>query len=153
MRKKQILLWIIIIASLIGLVASAYTIYAHYDTSGSTFCSVSDTFDCDVVNKSEYSKILGIPVGVLGVGGYGAMIILAFMYMREHSSVVKQLMILGAVFGLLFSLYLTAVEAFILFVWCLVCLTSQAAMITVAVSVFLLNNKDKEVATIEEIHE
>jgi uncharacterized membrane protein len=80
------------------------------------------------VNRSEYSTILGIPVALIGMLGYAALAGLATVY-RERSETPA--MLLGAaVLGLAFALYLTYIEARVLGVYCILCLSSLS-LITV----------------------
>ncbi len=126
-------------AAILGVVASVYALLAHYDVTSTEFCSVSDTFDCDLVNKSKYSKILGIPVALLGIFAYVFFFLSALVYAKRPSELLMQVMIFGAVFSMLFSLYLTYIEAFVLFTWCMICLASLLATVLVNIAVFGLN--------------
>lgn len=83
--------------------------------------------DCDVVVHSEYSRFFGIPVEILGMFYYGTT---AFLYggiLLFHHSVYSYFVSAGLAFSsvaLLFSLYLTFIQAFTLKQWCSWCLTS-----------------------------
>ncbi len=80
------------------------------------------TFDCDIVNRSQYSSILGIPVALIGMLGYGTLAGLATVY-RERQETPA--MLFGAAStGLAFALYLTYIEGHVLGVWCILCLSS-----------------------------
>ncbi|MFZ3265843.1 MAG: vitamin K epoxide reductase family protein, partial [Terriglobales bacterium] len=75
-------------------------------------------------NRSEYSSILGIPVALIGMLGYGALAGLATVY-RERQQTPA--MLFGAAStGLAFALYLTYIEGHVLGVWCILCLSSLA---------------------------
>lgn len=83
--------------------------------------------DCDAVVHSEYSRFFGIPVELLGVLYYGLAaisygIFLAAPYLVSSSLLFAVLVITTA--ALLFSLYLTFIQAFVLRQWCTWCLTS-----------------------------
>jgi uncharacterized membrane protein len=86
--------------------------------------------DCSTVNSSRYSEVNGIPVAIIGILGYLA--ILAVLYFEKRNSFFKQngtLMIFGmALTGFLFTIWLIYVEVALINAICPFCLTSQAAM-------------------------
>ena len=96
---------------------------------------------CSVVNSSIYSEVSGIPVALIGVGGYLA--ILALLLIENRISLLKQngpLFIFGlSLVGFLFTLYLVYVEIALIHALCPFCLTSQITMtILFILSVILL---------------
>jgi len=64
--------WGLALAMLAGMGASAYLANQHIAVlcGDASICSVSETFDCDKVNTSSYSELLGIPVALYGLGFY-----------------------------------------------------------------------------------
>jgi uncharacterized membrane protein len=89
--------------------------------------------DCNAVQNSPYARLFGVlPVGVLGAAGYVA-ILAVWLWGRLRSDRLAgytPLALLGiAVFGVLFSLYLTYLEPFVIRAVCAWCLTS-AVIIT-----------------------
>lgn len=122
---------VIAILSVCGIVVSSVSLQRHYATSKTTYCDVGEAFNCDIVNRSEYSAIFGIPVALIGILGYVGLAGMATVY-RERRETPG--MILGAsAVGLAFALYLTYVEARVLGVWCILCVSSLA-LIAVATS-------------------
>jgi uncharacterized membrane protein len=97
-------------------------------TSNNAMCLGSG--DCSTVNASRYSEVNGIPVAIIGVLGYLA--ILATLYFENRNDFFKQnstLMIFGmALTGFLFTVWLIYVEVAILKALCPFCVTSQTAM-------------------------
>jgi len=87
--------------------------------------------DCNAVQSSPYARLFGVPVGVLGVLGYLA-ILSAWLYGRLRSDRLAQhapLAVCGmALFGVLISLYLTYLEPFVIRAVCAWCLTSAVIM-------------------------
>ena len=63
-----------------GMVVSAVSLQRHYAKSASAFCDIGEKFNCDIVNRSEYSSVMGIPVAGIGVVGYGVLLALASVY-------------------------------------------------------------------------
>jgi len=132
--------WIslIAVAAVVGILVSIFSVFAHYGVVSSEVCSINDTFDCDTVNKSAYSELFGIPVALLGVLTYIVFFLGVMAYDRNHSQKLLQaLMTLGGA-GLIFSLYLTSIEAFVLYTWCILCLASQAAILAIVIGLWRL---------------
>ena len=89
--------------------------------------------DCNAVQSSSYAKLGGVlPVGVLGAVAYVA-ILAAWLWGRLRSDLLAEVAPLVvfcmALFGTLFSLYLTFLEPFVIHAVCAWCLTS-AVIIT-----------------------
>ena len=63
----------IAILSIVGVILSAVSLQRHYAKSDTNFCDFSQKFSCDIVNRSEYSEVGGIPVAGIGVAGYIAL--------------------------------------------------------------------------------
>jgi len=85
---------------------------------------------CSVVNSSSYSEVSGIPVALLGVGGYLA--ILAILLIENRIKFFRQngtLIVFGlSLAGFLFTLYLIYVELALIHALCPFCVTSQITM-------------------------
>mgnify|MGYP001026879027 CR=1 FL=1 len=89
--------------------------------------------NCNAVQQSEFARIFGVlPVGMAGIGGYGAILgaWIAAHRLRgspgEHAALTLPVL---ALIGTLFSIYLTFLEPFVIGATCLWCLTS-AVIIT-----------------------
>jgi uncharacterized membrane protein len=119
---------ITIALTIIGLLVSIYmTIYKF--TNNESMCIGSS--GCSEVNASRYSEINGIPVAVLGVIGYAAILALLFLeqkpgFIQENGSMI----FFGiSLIGFLFTLYLIYLEIALIKAYCPFCLASQAVMI------------------------
>jgi uncharacterized membrane protein len=118
---------IIIGLAILGLLVSIYmTIYKV--TNNEAMCIGSG--GCSVVNASRYSEVNGIPVALIGVGGYAA--ILALLFLEQRPGFFQDngtMMLFGiSLVGFLFTLYLIVVEVFFIKAYCPFCLTSQGVM-------------------------
>jgi uncharacterized membrane protein len=118
---------IAIALSIIGLLVSIYmTIYKI--TSNDSMCVGSG--DCKTVNASRYAEVYGIPVAVLGMLGYSA--ILAVLLLEPRVDFLQEngtLAFFGlSLVGFLFTLYLIFVEVSLLRAYCPFCITSQTVM-------------------------
>jgi vitamin-K-epoxide reductase (warfarin-sensitive) len=112
----------IAILAVCGIAVSSVSLQHHYATSKTAYCDIGEAFNCDIVNRSEYSSIFGIPVALIGMLGYAALAGLATVY-RERSD-TPAMLLGGAGAGLAFALYLTYIEGHVLGVWCILCLSS-----------------------------
>lgn len=92
---------------------------------------------CDLVNNSPYAELLGVPVAAWGLGAYLALFLLGLPLWESRDAVRPWVVALSfalALGGWLFSMYLTAIEAFVLRAWCSWCVTS-AVLITLLLGV------------------
>jgi vitamin-K-epoxide reductase (warfarin-sensitive) len=127
----QRLMSVVAILAVCGIVVSSLSLQHHYATSKTAYCEIGETFNCDIVNRSEYSSILGIPVALIGMLGYAALAGLATVYRERRET--PAMLFSAAAAGLAFALYLTYIEARVLGVWCILCLSSLALIATTAV--------------------
>lgn len=121
---------VVAVLALAGIVVSSVSLQRHYAKSKTAFCDIAETFNCDIVNRSEYSSVLGIPVALIGVLGYAALAFLASVYRARPDT--PRLLLAGSAAGLAFALYLTYIEGHVLGVWCILCLSSLALITTIA---------------------
>ena len=113
------------VLALVGLAVAAYL--AYVETQAVTaFCG--PVGDCNAVQTSEYAYNFGIPIGVLGVMGYLA-ILATWGWNRWRADGRAAFALLGLTsFGVLFSIYLTYLEPFVIGAVCAWCLTSAVVM-------------------------
>jgi uncharacterized membrane protein len=120
--------WAIPIIALIGLGVASYLAYVE-TTQVQAVCGPIG--DCNTVQQSEYARLFGlIPIGVLGVVGYVA-ILLAWLIHRISDGRISHLALLALfaiTLGTLFSIYLTFLEPFVIGAACAWCLSSAIAM-------------------------
>ena len=137
----QRLMSVVAILAVCGIVVSSVSLQHHYATSKTEYCDIGETFSCDIVNRSAYSSILGVPVALIGMLGYAALAGLATVYRERRDT--PALLLGGAAAGLAFALYLTYIEARVLGVWCILCLSSLGviASITAASLVVWLRSR------------
>jgi uncharacterized membrane protein len=124
--ERKLVLAITAIA-LVGVGIATYLVYVHY-AGIKPFC-VSGGGGCEKVQTSDYAKLAGIPVAVLGLGGYLA--ILASLFVRGDIGRMAGAAIALSGFG--FSLYLTYREIFTIKAICQWCVGSAVLMTLLAV--------------------
>ena len=108
--------------ALLGLAISIYLTYVHYAGIEPVCSSISN---CERVQSSEYADLLGIPVAVLGIAGYAAILVSLFTRVEVTA--------LLAYLALAFSAYLTWAEVFKIDAICQWCVAS--AIVTLAIAV------------------
>jgi uncharacterized membrane protein len=118
------LMSVVAILAVCGIAVSSVSLQRHYAASKTAYCDIGETFNCDIVNRSEYSTILGIPVALIGMLGYAALAGLATVYRERRET--PAMLFGGSGAGLAFALYLTYIEGRVLGVWCILCLGSLA---------------------------
>uniref|UniRef100_A0A832DRM5 Vitamin K epoxide reductase family protein n=1 Tax=candidate division WWE3 bacterium TaxID=2053526 RepID=A0A832DRM5_UNCKA len=125
--------FLIVAASILGMAIMVYLTYVKFSSSP-YFCDISAKISCSVVNQSAYAELLGIPVSVLGfiyfalVGG--------IIFNRGFGGVASQLIFFITLASLLFSLYLSYVEVFLLKTICLLCETSKVLILAIGIVSF-----------------
>jgi vitamin-K-epoxide reductase (warfarin-sensitive) len=134
--RNSVLFALIAVLSLAGVIDSAIALQRHYAKSDTRFCDISQKFSCDIVNRSEYSTLAGIPVAGIGVAGYAVLFVLSTFWRSRVDTPVR--LLATAFAGLAFALYLTYVEAYQLTTWCILCLISLALIFAISLlSVFV----------------
>jgi vitamin-K-epoxide reductase (warfarin-sensitive) len=108
--------WMLIVLAIAGIAVSSLALREHYRTDASP-CSINERWDCGIVNHSPYALLYGVPVAVIGIAGYLLLGLLAFKK-------AYRLMLIAALGGLGFALYLAHIESAVLGVWCIYCAIS-----------------------------
>ena len=122
--------------SILGIAVSGVSLDHHFRTSKTTYCDFGQSFNCDIVNRSEYSSVAGVPVAAIGVLGYAAL--LAFSTLYRTKAETPAILTIGSIVGLAFALYLTYIEKYVLFAWCILCLSSLAIISIITLLCLLL---------------
>src|ERR1700691_5643956 len=104
------------------MVVAAVSLQRQEAKSAAAVCDFGERFNCDIVNRSEYSSLMGIPVAGIGIAGYGVLFVLATVYRSRAETRLR--LLLAAAAGFAFALYLTYVEGYVLETWCILCLSS-----------------------------
>jgi uncharacterized membrane protein len=115
-----------IVLALIGLGVASYLTYVHYEGLHPV-CGLGG--DCEKVQTSEYSKLAGVPVALLGLIGY-AVIFVSLFVPGEEALIVGAL---TALVGFGFSAYLTYRELFTIDAICPWCVASAIVMTLLAI--------------------
>ena len=105
-----------------GLCVSTYLTVAHYTATVALVCPQSATVNCEKVTTSAQSQVAGIPVAVLGVAYFVAMVVLCSPWAwRASSPSVRWARAMGALCGVGFVAWLVYAELFVIDAICLWC--------------------------------
>ena len=119
-----------IVLSLAGVAVAGYLTYVHY-ADLSPVC-VGGSGGCERVQASDQSRLLGVPVAVLGLGAY--LVLVAATAARGEAA--RMIAAVTALAGFGFSAYLTreaVVEIGATCQWCLLSFGLMTALAIVAV--------------------
>ena len=121
--------WVLPVLLIIGISIAIYL--SNSEVSGEeVICG--PVGDCNAVQQSEYSTLFGfLPVAVLGMIGYiviGGTRIVGKLTSGQTAFYAKMGMFLTALIGLLFFIYLTFLEPFVIGATCAWCIASAITM-------------------------
>jgi uncharacterized membrane protein len=126
--------WIVpstLLASLAGLGVSVYLTIAHYTATVTLACPENSTVNCEKVTTSPESVVFGIPVAVLGLAYFAAMLVLNSPAAWRSTGraagrtswikLIRRIRLLSAVAGAGFVCWLVYAELFKVDAVCLWC--------------------------------
>ncbi len=130
----------IALASLAGVFVSAYLWLYKLGVIGTLSCGAGG---CATVQLSPYSVFLGVDVPLIGLAGYLGLLALGLLAVHPRFVAerwpVRTLMVLSAI-GVVFALYLTYLELFVIHAICRWCVVS-AVLITLVFVLSLLEDR------------
>jgi uncharacterized membrane protein len=122
------------VLALLGALVSIYLLLYKLGVLGTLMCGAGG--GCERVQASQWSSFLGVPVAAYGVGGYLALLGVALFGLRadqvERPGATRWLAGFS-VLGLLFSLYLLALELFVIHAVCRWCTVSGVIIAAICV--------------------
>jgi uncharacterized membrane protein len=121
--------WSIPVAVVGGLAVAGYLTFIE-STGAPVMCG--PTGGCETVQSSRYAILFGVlPIGVLGLAGYLA-ILAGWLAWQFGPQAMKKIGVLSVwamcIFGVLFSIYLTFLEPFVIGATCMWCISSAVLM-------------------------
>jgi len=121
--------WSIPISVMGGLAVAGYLTFIE-STGTPVMCG--PTGGCETVQNSKYAILFGVlPIGVLGLAGYLAILVgwLAWQFGPQATKKIGVLSVWAmCIFGVLFSIYLTFLEPFVIGATCMWCISSAVLM-------------------------
>jgi uncharacterized membrane protein len=119
--------WATLVVSVAGLAVAAYLTYEHFTAGTTLACPDTGVVNCAKVTSSQYSKVLGIPVALLGLAFFVGMTALSVPPMwRTSSPWPSRLRLVGVLAGVVFVCYLIWAELFQINAICLWCTVVHA---------------------------
>jgi uncharacterized membrane protein len=129
----------LVIFAIIGFLDSLYLYYVKL-TATPIVCFQGST-GCQTVENSAYSSIYGVPNGLIGMIGYGVILIVLGMikYRPNLTDTLRYFLFGFSLIGFLFSVYLTSISLLILKATCPFCILSAIMMTAIfIISIFEL---------------
>jgi uncharacterized membrane protein len=110
------------LVALAGVGVAGYLTYVHYQPAA-LICTKGG--GCETVQESSYAELLGIPVALLGLLGYLAVLLLVVW----DSDLARTLAAGIALTAVGFAVYLIALQAFVIDAWCVWCLVNDLVIV------------------------
>ena len=120
----------IAVLALVGFFVALYLWLHALGIGGALKCG---TGACETVQTSRWAVFLGLPVALYGVVGYGALFLVAILALRPAALAQggwNRALFAMATLGLLFTLYLTYAELFLIHAICRWCVGSALIITT-----------------------
>lgn len=132
--------------SLLGVFVALYLYLFKIGRIGALACG---TGDCETVQLSRYARFLGVEVSLIGVIGYVGLLALALWALRPGLATLRWpatlLSVLSGI-GVVFAVYLTGLELFVIHAICRWCVGS-ALIITAIFIAALLDRRHARAVT------
>ena len=113
---------VVALVALAGVAVAAYLTYVHYQPDA-LICTSGG--GCETVQESSYAELAGIPVALLGLLGYVAVLVLV----AWDSELARTLAAAIALTAAGFAVYLLVLQAFVIDAWCVWCLVNDVVII------------------------
>ena len=131
-----------------GLAVASYLTYAHFAGATSLACPDTGFIDCAKVTTSSYSRIFGIPVALLGLLFFVAMLPLQTPWSwRSTSPLLRRGRLAACAIGVGLVLWLVYVELFRLDSICIYCTAVHMLTFALFATVALATVSTAETAT------
>lgn len=139
-KGLKIVFWL----SIVAIILFAYLVKVHYQEEASSFCDISQGVSCDIVNKSIYSEIFGIPVSLMGMLTFiiVAIIITPGIRKKIGKKLLLKILLAVLVISTLFSLWLVYAELFLILSICLLCVAADILILAMLFILIRLNKKN-----------
>ncbi|MBS3169183.1 vitamin K epoxide reductase family protein [Candidatus Woesearchaeota archaeon] len=150
LRKNLLILTIIL--SVIGLLTSLYLVKNHYaPATSASFCDLSVSVSCSLVNTSTFSVFLGVPVAVFGALWFVVLAALAWRALRKDGAFIFGLLVWNVV-GILSVVYLIIAEI-ILQALCPFCTVVHAIIVITLIFSIILYKRTPKISVEKALRE
>ena len=126
---------LIILISLCGLAGFLLASYIHRKKKSKKKLICPMRSNCDTVIHSDYSKIIGIPVEILGMIYYVFTgLIYSLIFVLNLWSLPIAIVLFGiSLCSVFFSVYLVSLQALVIRQWCIWCICSACVSLLISV--------------------
>ena len=114
------------LVALAGVAVAGYLTYVHYQPEA-LICTAGG--GCETVQDSSYAELVGIPVALLGLLAYLAVLALVVW----DSELARTLTAAIALTAAGFAVYLIVLQAFVIDAWCVWCLINDLVIVPLLV--------------------
>lgn len=137
--------WLAIVLGILGVLDSIYLAWVKLTGSYATCGPIGN---CEAVNSSRYAEIAGVPIALIGILGYLAILAVVLLEVRhpEFKEGLRLAFFGFTLTGTIYSAYLTYVEIAILNAICPYCVLSAVLMLLLF-SISILKLRDLLAAT------
>jgi protein-disulfide isomerase/uncharacterized membrane protein len=143
-QRRPSFLWLAIFFAVAAVGIHTYLTNHHlslqYGTNlGDSICNINNQFDCDSVNTSTYSELLGVPLALWGAINNLAIALLllwAIMTNLKNENLNRIVFLYSGAIALV-SVVMLAISATQLGTFCLFCILSYVASFGLFISIFL----------------
>ena len=125
------------ILSLLGLFVSAYLYLYKIGRIGTLACGAGG---CETVQQSSWSRFAGIEVALIGLVGYGGLLLVSLASVQPAFSdrrLPATMLVVLAGLGVAFTVYLTYLELFVIHAICRWCVGSAVLIVGIFVAALL----------------
>jgi len=134
-----------VLLSLTGLFVSAYLYLYKIGKIGSLACG---TGGCETVQWSQWSRVAGIEVALVGVLGYAGLLVVSLVSLQPglaHRRWPAALLLGLAGAGVLFTVYLTYLELFVIHAICRWCVASGVIILGIFLAALLDRRRSSQI--------
>ena len=110
------------VVALAGVALAGYLTYVHYQPEA-LICTAGG--GCETVQDSSYAELFGVPVALLGLLSYVAVLVLV----AWDSELARTLTAAVALTAVGFVVYLVTLQAFVIDAWCIWCLVNDLVLV------------------------
>lgn len=128
-----------LVLAVFGIIDAGYLYYEHRRGNKTLICPMDH--DCSVVTESQWARTMGIRNEVLGFVFYGSVFGLALspLVAGANPEMINTWLMFATTAGLVFSVFLTAVQIVSIKDYCFYCLISTAITLLLFINSFYLN--------------
>ena len=110
------------VVAIAGIAVAGYLTYVHYRPDALICTSHGG---CETVQESSYAELAGIPVALLGLIAWCAVLALVAWDSEPARTLVAAIALGGAGF----AIYLVTLQAFVIDAWCIWCMVNDLVLV------------------------